>query len=82
MVRVIGAGRLCVGGAFIGPFLGVSISLFALQNAPVGIVSTLMALSPIFLLPIGYFFFKERFGWGAVTGTAMAMAGVALLILV
>lgn len=70
------------GGAFIGPFLGVSLSLFALQHAPVGVVSTLTALSPIFLLPIGHFYFKERFGWGAVAGTVMAMTGVGVLFLV
>lgn len=69
------------GGAFVGPFLGVSLSLFALQHTSVGIASTLMALSPIFLLPIGYFWFKERFGWESVAGTLLAMGGVALLIL-
>ena len=41
-----------------------------------------MALPPVFLLPISYFFFKERFGWGAVIGTFVAIVGVALLFLV
>ena len=71
-----------LGGAFAGPFLGVSLSLFALQRVEVGVASTLTALPPIFLLPISYFIFKERFGWGAVVGTFMAMAGVAALFLV
>ncbi|MFO8036163.1 MAG: DMT family transporter [Anaerolineales bacterium] len=70
------------GGAFIGPFVGVSLSLLSLQYTEVGIASTLMALSPIFLLPVGFFFFQERFGWGAVCGTAMALAGVAGLFLI
>ena len=70
------------GGAFAGPFLGVSLSLFALQRVEVGVASTLTALPPIFLLPISYFVFKERFGWGAVVGTLVAMAGVAALFLV
>lgn len=71
-----------VGGAFSGPFIGVSLSLFALQRIEVGVASTLTALPPIFLLPISYFVFKERFGWGAVIGTFIAMAGVAALFLV
>lgn len=71
-----------MGGAFAGPFLGVSLSLFALQRVEVGVASTLTALPPIFLLPISYFIFKERFGWGAVVGTLVAMAGVAALFLV
>jgi drug/metabolite transporter (DMT)-like permease len=68
-----------LGGAFAGPFLGVTLSLVAIQNAELGVASTLMALPPLFLLPIGYFVFKERFGWQAVLGTIVAMVGVSLL---
>ena len=71
-----------IGGAFLGPFLGVSLSLFALQHTSVGVASTLMALSPIFILPIDYFYFKERFGWGTIAGTGIAILGVAVLFLV
>lgn len=69
-------------GAFIGPVLGVSASLLAVQHAEIGVASTLMALPPVFLLPISYFVFKERFGWQTIAGTFVAMAGVALLFLV
>jgi len=70
-----------VAGSFTGPFLGVTLSLVALQLAPVGIASTLMALPPVFLLPLSYFVFKERIGPRAVVGTALAVAGVALILL-
>jgi drug/metabolite transporter (DMT)-like permease len=66
-------------GVFFGPSLGISLSLFAVQHAPIGVASTLMALPPVVLLPVGYFVFKERFGWGAVAGTLVAIAGVGLL---
>ena len=71
-----------IAGAFSGPFLGVSLSLFAIQRVEVGVASTLTSLPPIFLLPISYFLFKEHFGWGAVVGTLLAMLGVAALFLV
>jgi len=71
-----------VGGAFTGPFLGVSLSLVALSAAPVGIASTLMALTPVFLLPISRFAFKERITLRATIGTALAVGGVAVLFLV
>ncbi|HTP09289.1 MAG TPA: DMT family transporter, partial [Anaerolineae bacterium] len=74
--------KLIAIGAFIGPVLGVSASLLAVQHAEVGVASTLMALPPIFLLPISYFVYKERFGWQTVAGTFVAIAGVALLFLV
>lgn len=71
-----------VAGAITGPFLGVSLSLFALQHTSVGIASTLIALPPLFLLPIERFVFKERFGWGTIAGTVLALCGVAILFLV
>lgn len=73
------AGGLVLAGAFFGPFLGVTMSLVAIQNAPLGVASTLMALPPVFLLPVGRFLFKEQIGWRAVLGTAAAMIGVGLL---
>jgi len=70
-----------VGGAFSGPFFGVSLSLFALQHTSIGVASTLMALPPIFLLPVEKFYFKEKMGWGAVLGTVIALVGVGVLFL-
>ena len=70
-----------VGGAFTGPFLGVTLSLVALGNAQVGVVSTLMALTPTFLLPLSALVFKEPIHSRAVYGTLLAIAGVALLFL-
>jgi drug/metabolite transporter (DMT)-like permease len=55
-------------GALFGPVLGVSASLLAVQHADIGVASTLMALPPVFMLPISYFVFKERFGWQVVRG--------------
>lgn len=67
--------------AFTGPVLGATLSLFALQHTEVGIASTLIALPPVFLLPISWFVFKEKFDWSAVLGTLVAIGGVALLFL-
>lgn len=68
-------------GALIGPLLGVTASLLAVQHAEIGVASTLMALPPVIVLPISYFLFKEKIGWQAVAGTALAIAGVAILFL-
>ena len=68
-------------GAFFGPVIGVSASLLAVQNSEVGVASTLMALPPVFMLPVSYFFFKEHFGWQSVAGTLLAIAGVALFFI-
>ena len=40
-----------------------------------------MALTPVIILPISYFGFKEKVGWQAIAGTLLAIAGVAILFL-
>ncbi|MGZ9166912.1 MAG: EamA family transporter, partial [Anaerolineales bacterium] len=73
--------RLLALGALVGPVLGVSSSLLAVQHAEIGVASTLMALPPVIILPISYFAFKEKIGWQAILGTVLAIAGVAILFL-
>lgn len=68
-------------GAITGPVIGVWLSLIAFQRAPVGIASALIALTPIFLLPIGYFVFQERIGKQAIIGTFLAFGGTVLIFI-
>ena len=70
-----------IAASFCGPFLGVWLSLVAVQATYVGIASTLMALPPVFLIPLSHWIFKERISLGAVIGTFVAIAGVALIFL-
>ena len=70
-----------VAGSIAGPFLGIWLSLMAVQLAPVGIAATLMALPPVILIPLGYFLYGERVGPRGVVGTIIAFCGVALIFL-
>lgn len=72
--------KFAFAGAMVGPFLGVWLSLIAVQFAKVGIASTLMALTPIFHLPIGTIL-KEKITKQAIAGTIIAMVGVAIIFL-
>jgi drug/metabolite transporter (DMT)-like permease len=67
------------GGAMVGPFIGVWLSLIAVQLSPVGVASTLMALSPVFVMPLSVIFFREKISPRAVFGTIAAMIGVAVI---
>jgi drug/metabolite transporter (DMT)-like permease len=71
-----------LGGAITGPFIGVWLSLVAVQSTRVGIASTLMALPPIFVLLPSIWIFRERIGPRAIIGTLVAIGGVATLFLV
>ncbi len=75
-------GVLLLGGSLVGPFLGVWLSMVALQRAPVGIASTLMALSPVILIPMEHWVFREPVSPRAVAGTAVALAGAATTFLI
>jgi len=68
-----------LGGTLVGPFIGMTLSLAAVQLTHVGIASTLMALAPVILLPLAYWTFKERITQRAIVGTVVAMAGVAMV---
>jgi len=69
-------------GAVTGPVLGVVLSLIAIAKAPMGVATTLMSLSPVILLPVSHFIFKEKVGGHAILGTLLALAGAAALFFV
>lgn len=73
--------RWAIFGSFFGPVFGVSASLLAVQHTAVGVASTIMALPPVIMLPISYFFYKEKLNWQSILGTLVAIGGVALLFL-
>lgn len=68
-------------GSLTGPVLGVILSLVAIARAHIGVASTLMSLTPVMLLPVSHFLFRERITPRAVAGTLVALLGVVLLFL-
>ncbi|TPV92528.1 MAG: DMT family transporter [Myxococcales bacterium FL481] len=66
-------------GSFFGPFLGVSLSLLAVQHGATGVAATLMAITPILLIPVSYWR-REPVGLGGLAGAALAVLGVAQLM--
>lgn len=65
----------------IGPVLGIILSLYAMNRAPVGIVTTLMQVSPVMLLPFDIFILKKKVSAGAIAGTLLAVGGTTFLFL-
>lgn len=66
---------------FFGPFLGVSLSLMAVQYAKAGIASTLMALTPVLIIIPYSIINKQRISIKEVIGTLITVTGVALFFL-
>lgn len=67
------------GGAFFGPFLGVWLSLVAARLTDVGIAATIMATTPVLVIPILMLTERYRPTVRALVGTAVTVAGAALL---
>ena len=68
-------------GAFFGPCVGVSLSLYAVHRTVSGVAASIMALTPVLLIPLVVLLRRERVGLGGVAGALVAVAGVALLFL-
>lgn len=66
-------------GALFGPFLGIVLSLIAIKYIPVGIASTLNSTSPLLIIPLVMFFYKEKVSLRALAGAVLVVGGVALL---
>lgn len=68
-------------GTILGPFLGITFSLIAIENTKVGIAATLMSTMPIIMLPMVRYIYKESLSWRAISGAVVAVIGVALIFL-
>lgn len=68
-------------GSLTGPFLGVSFSLLAVQHTDTGVAATLMALTPVLIIPAAILLNKERIKSMEIIGAIISIAGVALFFL-
>ena len=66
---------------FFGPFIGVSLSLMAVQYTEAGIASTLMALTPVLIIVPYSIIQHQKISVKEVIGTFITVAGVALFFL-
>ncbi len=64
-----------------GPFIGVSLSLMAVQYARAGIASTLMALTPVLIILPYAVIYKQKVTPKEILGVIVSMTGVALFFL-
>jgi len=68
-------------GSFFGPFIGVALSLFAIQQIKTGIASTLMSLVPVFIIWPSAIMFNEKIKPQQIIGAVISIIGVSLFFL-
>ena len=68
-------------GSVFGPFIGVSLSLAALNYTTPGVATTLISITPVLLLPVAVFYNKEKLNFKEIIGAFVAVAGVSMMFI-
>jgi drug/metabolite transporter (DMT)-like permease len=68
-------------GSFFGPFVGVALSLYAIQHTSAGVAATLIGLVPILIIVPSSIMFKQRITLFQVIGAFISVGGCVLLFL-
>ena len=69
------------GGSVFGPFIGVSLSLMAVQHTNTAIASTIMATTPILIIVPYVLFYKKKVTAIEIAGAILSVVGVSLFFL-
>jgi uncharacterized membrane protein len=70
-----------VGAAFLGPTIGVWMSLVAVKHIQAGIAATIMSSFPVVVILLVMIFYKERPTLRSVLGAIIAVIGVSMLFI-
>jgi drug/metabolite transporter (DMT)-like permease len=68
-------------GAIFGPFLGVTLSLFAVQRVSAGVASTLIGLSPVLIIVPELLVFRKKIRPLEISGAVVAVAGTTIFFI-
>lgn len=67
--------------SFLGTYMSIWISLYALRTIHAGIATSLSSTMPLFSLPLAHVFLHERMTWKTFAGACVAVLGVSVLLL-
>ena len=65
--------------AMFGGIVGYSAFIFSMHHLSVALVSIYTYINPIVAVALGWWFYREPFGWREVLGMAIVFVGVALV---
>lgn len=68
-------------GSFVGSFVGVALSLYAIQHTKTGIASALMGLVPVFIIVPSAIFMKEKIKIQQIVGAVISLIGATVFFL-
>jgi drug/metabolite transporter (DMT)-like permease len=69
------------GAAFIGAFLGCLLMAAGAKYAKAGVAAMLSSSHPLWVIPIAYWFLRERANAKVIAATLMAVGGIVIMLL-
>jgi len=79
--RDFGGMKFTAAGAVFGPYIGVVLSLYAIQRISAGIVSTLIGLTPVIIILPEMLIFWKKIKFLEIAGAVVAVVGTAVFFL-
>jgi drug/metabolite transporter (DMT)-like permease len=73
--------KFTAAGSVFGPFIGVVLSLFAIQRINAGIVSTLIGLTPVIIILPELLILKKKIKFLEIAGAVVAVIGTTIFFM-
>ena len=70
---------LIVASTFFGTFIGIYLSLLAIQKTSTGIACTIMAIVPVTIIPFSIIIFKEKVNMREIIWAVIAVIGTGIM---
>lgn len=77
----IGAMRDTVFASFLGPYLGITLSMVAVTFTQTGVAQTLLSLMPVMIIPVVWISHHQKTSRRGILGAIVAIVGVAIIFL-
>jgi len=70
-----------VAASFVGPYLGITLSMVAVTLTQTGIAQTLLSLMPVMIIPVVWAGYGQRTNLRGILGAIIAVVGIAIIFL-
>jgi len=67
--------------SFLGPYLGITLSMVAVTFTETGVAQTLLSLMPVMIIPVVWILHHQRTSWRGILGAIVAILGVAIIFI-
>jgi drug/metabolite transporter (DMT)-like permease len=77
----IGAIKNTAVASFLGPYLGITLSMVAVTFTETGVAQTLLSLMPVMIIPVVWILHRQKTSWRSILGAVVAVVGVTIIFL-